>query len=145
MVHEVARAYIDELLMSGKTLEDITADKFSFEREILLRKLEIEAGLPAEETIFFDRGLPDSIAYFKSAGLDFSEPLKSSRYVCYRKIFHFQRLKFRKDHVRAEDEKLAENLNELLIQSYETLGYNIIHVPVLSVEERIDFILKRLQ
>jgi predicted ATPase len=144
VVHEVARAYIDELLKSGKSLQEIKADKLTFEKTILHRKMAIEATLAEKKTVFLDRGLPDSIAYFKSAGLDPSDPLKKSREVRYRKIFHFQRLLFEKDHVRAEDEQMLENLDRLLKQSYEILGYRVVDVPVLSVEQRADFILERL-
>jgi predicted ATPase len=144
VVHEVARTYIDELLQAGKSLQEIKADMLAFEKTILHRKLAIEATLTENETVFLDRGLPDSIAYFKSADLDFSYPLKKSREVRYRKIFHFQRLLFEKDHVRAEDERMLENLDRLLKQSYEMLGYNVVDVPVLTVEQRADFILDRL-
>jgi predicted ATPase len=144
VVHEVARTYINELLKSGKNLQEIKADKLNFERTILHRKLAIEDTLAEKETVFLDRGLPDSIAYFKSAGIDPSEPLKKSREVRYRKIFHFQRLLFKKDHVRAEDELMLENLDRLLKQSYKILSYDVVDVPVLTVEQRADFILKRL-
>jgi predicted ATPase len=145
VVHETARAYIDELLTSGKSVQEIKADPLNFERTILYRKLAIEANLPENKMIFLDRGIPDSIAYFLSAGLDPSEPLEKSRVVRYRKIFHFQRLRLQNDHVRAEDERMAENLENLLRQSYEMLGYPVVHVPVLTVKQRVDFILERLQ
>jgi predicted ATPase len=145
VVHEAARAYIDEMLKSGKSLQEIKADPLTFEKTILYRKLSIEAALPANETVFLDRGIPDSIAYYKSASLDFSEPLEKSRGIRYRKIFHFQRLHFEKDHVRAEDKRMAENLDRLLKKSYEMLGYPVIHVPVLTIEQRVEFILERLR
>jgi predicted ATPase len=145
VVHEVARAYINELLKSGKTIQEIKADKLTFERTILHRKLAIEADLSVNKIIFLDRALPDSIAYFKSAGLDPSEPREKSRSIRYRKIFHFQRLLFENDHVRAENDRMAENLDRLLKQSYEMLGYPVIDVPVLTIEQRVDFILERLQ
>jgi predicted ATPase len=47
--------------------------------------------------------------------------------------------------VRAEDERMAKNLDKLLKQSYEMLGYPVVHVPVLTVEQRVNFILERLQ
>ncbi len=145
VVHETARAYINEMQKSGKSLQEIKADLLSFERTILYRKLSIEAALPENETIFLDRGIPDSIAYYQSAGLDISEPLEKSRGVVYRKVFHCQRLWFENDHVRAEDELMAEQLDNLLKQAYEILGYPVVEVPVLTLEQRVDFILERLQ
>jgi predicted ATPase len=145
VVHEVARAYINELLRFGKSIQEITMDKLAFERTILYRKLAIEAALSENEIIFLDRALPDSIAYFKSAGLDPSEPIEKNRSIRYRKIFHFQRLLFENDHVRTENDRIAENLDSLLKQSYEMFGYPVVEVPVLTVEQRVDFILERLQ
>jgi predicted ATPase len=32
----------------------------------------------------------------------------------------------------------------LIEEAYQSLGYDIIHVPLLSVEERTEFVLERL-
>ncbi|MEM5794017.1 MAG: hypothetical protein QXS48_02825 [Candidatus Aenigmatarchaeota archaeon] len=36
-------------------------------------KLKIEETVPKDRIVFFDRGIPDSIAYFKICGLDTKE------------------------------------------------------------------------
>ncbi len=144
VVHEVARACIDRQLQQGLSLAEIRADELKFESAILAEKVRLESGLPENETIFFDRGLPDSIAYFKLAGLDPAEPLAKSRLVRYRRVFFFERLPFSKDRVRAEDEKTALRLDLLIEESYRVLGYHPIQVPLLPVKERADFILRRL-
>ena len=79
VVHEVARAFIDEELKKGKTIEQIKADELAFERHILYKKIKIEESLPKKEIIFLDRASPDSIAYFKSAGLNPNEPVKKKQ------------------------------------------------------------------
>jgi len=61
VVHEVARAYIDERLKTGETIDRIKADILSFERHILYKKIAIEQSLFKEETVFLDRAVPDSI------------------------------------------------------------------------------------
>lgn len=144
MVHEVARAYMDNELMKGKTLPEIKADEWAFERHILMEKVRIESTLEKDEIIFFDRGVPDSIAYYKLNGLDSTEPFQKSGEVRYQNVFLFERLRFLTDPVRTEDEKTARRLNRLIEESYQSLGYDIIHVPLLSVEERTEFILKHL-
>jgi predicted ATPase len=144
VVHEVARAYIDNELMRGKTLPQIKADEWAFERHILMEKVRIESTLKKDEVIFFDRGVPDSIAYYKLNGLDPTEPFQKSGEVRYQNVFLFEKLRFLTDPVRSEDEKTARRLNRLIEESYQSLGYDIIHVPVLSVEERTEFILKHL-
>ena len=144
VVHEVARAYIDSELIKGKTLPEIKADEWAFERHILMEKVRIESTLKKDEIIFFDRGVPDSIAYYKLNGLDSTEPFQKSGEVRYQNVFLFERLGFLTDPVRSEDDRTARRLNRLIEESYQSLGYDIIHVPLLSVEERTEFVLERL-
>jgi predicted ATPase len=144
VVHEVARACIDTELMKGKALSEIKADEWAFERHILTEKLKIEAQLASDEIIFFDRAVPDSIAYYELNGLNPAEPFQKSREVRYQNVFLFERLTFLRDPVRAENEKTAHRLGQLIEGSYRSLGYEIIHVPLLGVEERTEFILERL-
>lgn len=141
VVHEVARAYIDRRLSSGWTIEQIKADPLSFERTILLEKVRVEAMLPREASVFLDRAVPDSIAYFQMEGLNPSEPIAHSRTVRYRIVFLLERLTFEKDRVRSESEETAARIETLLAESYQQLGYALIRVPVMSIVQRTDFIL----
>ena len=144
VVHEVARAYIDKELRKGQILSQIKADNWAFERHILMEKMKIENRLCADDIIFLDRAVPDSIAYYLLNGLDPAEPFQNSREVCYQNVFFFERLTFIEDPVRSEDEKTAHRLGQLIEECYRSLGYDLIRVPVLSVEDRTDFILNHL-
>lgn len=144
VVHETARAYIDEELQKGKSTDRIKADILSFESHILYKKIEIEQSLPENAVIFLDRAVPDSIAYYILEGLNPKDPINQSKLIQYKKIFFFERLRFEKDDVRSEDEKTAAQLNRLIYEAYNMLGYDVIYVPLMSVEKRIDFILKHL-
>jgi predicted ATPase len=144
VVHEVARAYIDNELTRGKTLPEIKADEWAFEHHILMEKVRIESRLNKDEIIFFDRGVPDSIAYYKLNRLDDTEPFQKSGEVRYQNVFLFERLRFLTDPVRSEDEKTALRLNRLIEESYQSLGYDIIYVPLLSIEERTALVLECL-
>jgi predicted ATPase len=97
-----------------------------------------------DEIVFLDRAVPDSIAYYTLCGLDPAEPRQKSRAVRYRKIFLFERLAFLTDPVRSEDEKIAVRLDRLIEESYQSLGYKLIHVPLATVRERTEFVLARL-
>jgi predicted ATPase len=142
VVHEVARAYIDRQLGKGLRLDQIKADRQQFERHILHAKIRIEDALPKTEPVFLDRGVPDSIAYYNLEGLDPAEPLKHSRRIRYRRIFFFERFDFLKDGVRFEDQITAARLNDLLLEAYGKIGYDIIMVPVMPVEARTDLVLR---
>lgn len=142
VVHEFARAYIDEELQKGKSIARIKADILSFESHILNKKVEIERSLPENKLIFFDRAVPDSIGYYILEGLIPDDPIKKSKLTKYKKIFFFERLMFKQDEVRSEDDKIAAGLDRLLKENYQMLGYDIVQIPLLPVAERIDFILK---
>lgn len=144
VVHEVARAYIDEQLQKGQSIHRMKADILSFESRILFKKIEIEQSLPDNAVIFLDRAIPDSIAYYMIEGINPEDPIRKSKSIRYKNIFHFERLGFEKDDVRSEDEKIADRLDHLLQKSYEMLNYDVIRVPVMSVNKRIDFILQRV-
>ncbi len=144
-VPEVARAVIEEKLAEGLSLAQIKKDELAFERYILHQKIAAESLLPPQQIVFFDRGIPDSIAYFKLAGLDPSEPLASSRQTRYKKIFLLERLPFKKDQVRVEDDVMAEKLEKLIAESYSALGHTVTRIPVSSVMERTETILKAIQ
>lgn len=144
VVHEAARAYIHEELQKGKTMAQIKGDILAFERHILYQKIEIEQSLSKDATIFLDRAIPDSIGYYLLEGLNPDDPIQKSRRWRYKNIFFFERITFEIDTVRSEDDEIAAALDGLLKKSYQMLGYEIISVPLMTVENRVDFILKHL-
>jgi predicted ATPase len=109
-----------------------------------MEKVRIESTLRKDAIIFFDRGVPDSIAYYKLNGLDSVEPFQKSREVRYQNVFFLESLRFLADPVRSENEQTARRLGRLIEESYQSLGYDLIQVPLLSVEERTQFVLERL-
>ncbi len=144
VVTEVARAYIDSCLAKGQTLEKIKSDPMAFEHRILMEKARIERSLATNELVFLDRAVPDSIAYYQLEGLVVDEPLAYSRRVNYKKVFLFHRLSFEKDSVRIEDQLMAARIEKLLTKCYAQLGYDLIHVPVMSITRRIEFVLQHV-
>lgn len=145
VVHEAARAYIDEELKRGRRIDEIKSDEQTFEDRILKRKVQIEISLATASTVFLDRAIPDSIAYYRLAGLNPEVPVKKSRIFRYRNVFLFERLAFVGDPVRSEDDATAQQLEMLLNECYQELGYRVLRVPLLSVPERVDFILENLE
>ena len=144
VVHEVARAYIHEKLEKGNTIARIKGDISAFERHILYQKIEIEQSLSKDTTVFLDRAVPDSIGYYLLEGLNPDDPIQKSGLWRYKNIFFFERITFEKDAVRSEDDRIATVLDGLLKKSYQMLGYEIISVPLMTIEDRVDFILTRI-
>jgi predicted ATPase len=145
VVHEVARAYIEMQMDQGRMLEDIRSDKESFEKWVLSAKIGIEAELPKNEVIIFDRAIPDSIAYFQIAGLDTNEAIAKSPRNRYKKVFLLDLLPYTKDQARIETHEVAARLDRALESDYRMLGYEVTRVGVMPVEERLRFIVEQIE
>src|SRR3989344_2774516 len=69
VVFEAAREYIDEEMKKGKTLREIRANELEFQERVLAIKIEKEKKASRKELIFWDRGIPDSVAYYEMLGV----------------------------------------------------------------------------
>jgi predicted ATPase len=145
VIHEVARAFIEMEMEQGQTLEKIRADKETFENRVLHAKIAIEERLPKDEVIIFDRAIPDSIPYFKLAGLDTKGVIEKSPRHRYKKVFVLDRLPYAKDQARIEDQQTAARLDRELEAGYRTLGYEIKRIGVMSVQDRLKLILQEIE
>jgi len=140
-VPEAARVLIDEETKKGKTLEEIRKNEIEFQKKVLEIKIETEKKLDKSKITFFDRGIPDTIAYFQLYDFDAEDVIKLCKKLQYRKIFLLEKLPFEKDYARIEDDEKAHKLQILLRNAYADLGYEIIDVPAISVEKRLEMIL----
>jgi len=143
-VPESSRLLIDKGMTEGKTLEEIRVNEKEFQLKVLEMKISFENELPKDKTVFLDRGIPDTIAYFQLYGFDVQEILETCLEKRYRKIFFLEPLAFEKDYARIEDEKTAKKLNELIKNAYTELGYEVVSVPNMPIEERVKFIMSKL-
>ncbi|MBI5147837.1 MAG: ATP-binding protein [Parcubacteria group bacterium] len=140
VLHEAARELIAEDLFPPRT--------FEFQNELSARHLAREKifyKLPAPFG-FLDRGVYDNSAfcrYFK-----FPEPANIAAHNhFYAAVFFLDVLgEFQPDGIRIES-GLAEALTikDLIRAEYESRAIPCIVVPAMSVEERSDFILRRVQ
>ena len=142
---EVARELIEECLRQGLSLADVKADGGKqLQADILRIKTSREKQLAPLDTVFMDRGMPDSISYFRLAGLDTNAAMAACRHFRYRAVFIFDRLPVIRDGVRSEDEAAAMQIDVMLEADYRSLGYVPVRVPVMPIAARTDFILKTL-
>jgi len=147
-VPELARVYIDEQLAKGITLEELRQDELAFQRKILQFKVDHEKKLDPQAIIFFDRGIPDSQAYYKLCGLErdpvLDEAVKNS---VYKKVFLLECFPWQTDYARTETPEEQIRLHHLLKEAYQNLNFPLIEVPALPKEEkakRLNFILDNL-
>ena len=141
---ERARQYIEVELAKGHSLDDVQKDLVVLNRAIMAFTLKEEQKLPPCDTIFLDRGVPDTLSYCRIIGIDPNELLPDCFHLQYVSVFMLDRLPFDHDGVRYEDEEIAEFLHYCSLKDYTALGYRPIKVPVLPVEDRLTFILENL-
>lgn len=97
--------------------------------------------------VFFDRGIPDSLAYFRYNQFVILEELlinSSQKNTNYEGVFVLDLIPYVKDRIRIESNEEARRIHYILHETYKYLGYQIIKVPFMSIEERVDFILDKI-
>jgi predicted ATPase len=142
---ETARVYIDQEIKKGKSIEEIRKDEAEFQNKVLELKIELEEEAPRDKIVFFDRGIPDTIAYCEAHGFASQKALNVSRTKKYKKIFFLEQLSFEKDYARIENDAIIKKLNKLLKKCYKDLGYEVVEIPVMSIQERVKKILSEVE
>jgi predicted ATPase len=127
----------------GKSIKEINMRDFQeaiFEEQ---KKTIEELKRKNKNEIFFsDRGLGDTIAYCKINNLEVSKELISyAKKFRYDKIFILDFLNFyNKDELRQENKEEQKNIHEIIIKTYEELGYKPIKIKFASINERVRII-----
>jgi predicted ATPase len=146
-VNEAARSIIDKRLAQGLTIQQIRANDAQFQRDIVKLKIDRENKLPElrkDEVVILDRALPDSIVYHRIAGLDPQEVIGLCKPGSYRKVFFMEPLPYSADYARTEGDEILERLERDLRTVYQDLGYEVVSVPVDTVEKRVDRIIQQI-
>jgi predicted ATPase len=147
-VEEAARFVIERAVATGADYRELRKDAARFQREVLQMKIDTEAALSHSDVIFYDRGIPDSVAYYEVEGVHDGGELRAALENCdYRKIFVLDLISKENliaDGARSETWEDAQKLDLLLEKTYSQLGYDVVRVPVLPLEERADFVLANL-
>ena len=144
VVAEPARLIIEEKLTAGETIDQIVTNE-NWLPSVIERSLDLHTAAPDSETVFFDRGIADSIAYYRLNMRELDQESKAMiDSVKYKKVFLLDLVDFQNDEARSESIEEARTLHILISDAYESLGYEIVRVPVMPVSERVDYILARL-
>lgn len=141
---EPARLIIDEKLAAGKTAEQIFSDP-DWLPSIVRRAYTQERTVPHDRLHFFDRAIPDSLAYYRLAHRDVEQFFRDAmNEIRYRKVFLLDLVEYRNDEGRPETPEQAAIIHGAIREAYVDQGYEIVEVPVIPVAERADFILAGL-
>jgi predicted ATPase len=118
--------------------------------ELMLSRM-LDAYRPSDtslEPILFDRGIPDILGYAALFGLDVPHCENAARLYRYNaKVFMAPAWEqiYRTDDERTLPFPLAREFGNDLRAIYKRLGYSMIELPCVSVEERADFVLHHLR
>ena len=118
-----------ELLLKGRKQQFLNAELFE------------------TEFVFFDRGMPDVLAYMDFIGDKyppyFIDSCKDSKYDA---IFILKPWKaiYTSDNERYENFDQALEIHDYLLNTYKSFNYQLVDVPFDTVENRTEFILKTL-
>jgi len=142
---EAGRGIIqDQMAIGGRALPWVDPALFA---ELMLaweirsyRLAQQEGGL-----VFFDRGVPDVVGYLRLIGLPVPAHMQkaagSFRYN--RRVFMAPPWPeiFRQDRERKQDFEEAVRTYGALVATYTSLGYELVEIPCVAVEERVRFVL----
>ena len=142
---EHARHFLYLQRIKGRTVDEVRKNQMEFQSGILNMQIEQEVSLSPEETVFLDRALPDSLAYYHYLNIEPDQRLLTAlQKVHYKKIFILDLLPLVNDYARKENDAAQKKIHDLITVVYASLSFPIVYVPVLPPEDRADFILNNL-
>jgi predicted ATPase len=124
-------------------------DSGRFFELILRQRILFHQSVIGAETAYFDRGIPDSLAYFKY--LDKKPPEKLSRAIA---EFRYHPVVFicppwpdiyKNDPERRETFQEAEQLHAHTVEAYHECGYTLVELPRGTVAERLALVVTAQQ
>ena len=149
VIREAATAVIEEEQKNGNMTPWSNLDQFQLkivakQEEFLDLALKLSHH---KELIFFDRACIDSFTYCKLNNQIVPEELtKLLNKVRYDYIFLLDFIKtYSSSAIRHEGIEEARRIHNLLSDVYKSLGYEVITVPALTVDERVEFVLNKLR
>lgn len=152
---EIIRTMTEAAKLASNT-EDFTTnplafvdDPMAFNRRLLegRRAQFLKSEADPHELIFFDRGIPDVLAYmdyFKQGySEDYEAACKEMRYDAVILLPPWKAI-YRSDGERFESFQEAEEIHEHLLNTYQRFGYKPVLIPTGPVPDRVAHLLTRL-
>ncbi|MFW6145320.1 MAG: AAA family ATPase [bacterium] len=140
---EVSRIVISEQQYKGGKLVP-WKDMKGFADECLRRMKKQLQNQTKQQPVFYDRGIPDILAYLKSKNLPVPDRLYDYARYYNPKVFICPPWSeiFVNDPQRPESFEESENIYFLLKNVYTKMNFTIIEVPKILIKERADFVVK---
>lgn len=145
---EAGRAIIqDQTAIDGPALP--SRDPLAFAELMLSWELRSYRAARAESGhVFFDRGVPDMVGYFPRLGRPVPSHVAraAERFRYNRRVFlaPFWPAIFTQDAERKQTAEEAERTCEAMVAAYSSCGYELVPLPLASVDERVRFVLDNI-
>jgi predicted ATPase len=101
-----------------------------------------------KENVFFDRGIPDVLAYLDFKKIQYDQHYKiACKKHRYDIVFILRPWKdiFVNDNERYESFEESLQIDKYIYNTYKNLKYNIIEIPNMSITERKDFVINTIK
>jgi predicted ATPase len=145
---EAGRAIIqDQLAIGGQALP--WSDRRAYAELMLAWEIRsYRAALGLTGPVIFDRGVPDVLGYLRLSELPIPAHVDQAA-----RIFRYHqrvfiappwREIFTTDAERKQSFEEAEITYQVMVETYSTLGYNLVPLPLDSLQERVRFVLAAL-
>lgn len=143
-VPEAARLFFERKKAEGYNATE-AREEFDFQTEIEKIRYTIENIDYNSDCVFYDRSVYDNLAYREYYDEFHNIYPKLTRHITdgsvYDKIFILEPLDFDEDSVRDEDKKGQKEIHNKIYETYEDFDYNPVSVPVMPIQERVEYIL----
>lgn len=144
-VPEAARLFFERKKAEGYDAIE-AREEFDFQTEIEKIRFGVEQVDYDCDHVFYDRSVFDNYAYRDHYDQIYNIYPKLSMQLInrsYDKVFILEPLEFDEDSVRSEDSQGQKEIHEKIRETYEQFGFNLIDVPVMPVQERVEYILNK--
>lgn len=146
---EAGRAIIrDQIKIGGKALP--WADRTLFAELMLGWELRsYQDALQSDEPVLMDRGIPDVVGYLTLCGLPVPAHFEvaATTHPYNKRVFlaPYWDAIFMQDAERKQDRQEAEATAKVMAENYSRLGYQIVELPLVGIEQRADFVIDNLR
>lgn len=143
ILSDAARDIVEYEQLNGKNAR---SDERRFQMRVEEYQYERERLIEPFQAYILDGAYPDNLAHHKLYGMntDMIRELSRRSLKQYKMIFLFEKLPIKQDGIIIETEDQRDELTVLLSEAYRSLGYDYITVPVMPVEDRVEFVKERI-
>ncbi len=142
--HENSREIIKEQLDSGGNILPWN-DVIKFTEIVVEKRIQTYNEIPKGINVFFDRGIPDALAFLYRQELEVKEHLRqAARDYKYNTIVFVTppwHTIFKNDNERRETFAESSLIHSFITQTYANLGYKLVDIPPGELDKRVEFVL----